>query len=145
MNSQRDRKVNPYVPVGTSYPISISKKRVDLVKKEINKLLNSLDIEFGAFNIEIMIDKNDNLYFIEMGPRNGGNMIRDLLLMATGEDMIAATVESAMGNEFIFKNSVFQDKYVSTYVLHSDKDGVFVDVDYKNGIDPVFEFVKNYK
>ena len=94
-----------------------------------------MDIEFGAFNIEIMIDKNDNLYFIEMGPRNGGNMIRDLLIMATGEDMIAATVESAMGNEFIFKNSVFQDKYVSTYVLHSDKDGVFVDVDYKNGIE----------
>lgn len=135
LNSQRDRNVNPYVPVGTSYPISISKKRVDLVKNEINKLLNSLDIEFGAFNIEIMIDKNDNLYFIEMGPRNGGNMIPDLLQMATGEDMIAATVESAMGNEFKFENSSCEDRYVSTYVLHSDKDGVFVDIDYKNGIE----------
>ena len=43
-----------------------------------------------------MIDNNDNLYFIEMDPRNGEYDPRPLL-MATGEDMIAATVESAVG------------------------------------------------
>lgn len=135
LNSHRNDKVNPYVPVGTSYPIYISKNRLDLVKKETQRLFDSLDVEFGAFNIEIMIDKNDKLYFIEMGPRNGGNMIPDLLYMATGEDMIAATIESAMGNEYKFKNSINEDKFISTYVLHTDKDGSFIDIKYKNSIE----------
>ena len=59
LNSHRNDNVNPYVPVGTSYPIFISKNRLDLVKRETQRLFDSLDIEFGAFNIEIMIDKND--------------------------------------------------------------------------------------
>jgi len=135
LNSHRDINVNPYVPVGTSYPILISDNRLTLVKKETQRLFDSLNVEFGAFNIEIMIDKKDNLYFIEMGPRNGGNMIPDLLLMATGEDMIAATIESALGNEYKFKNSISEDKFISTYVLHTDKNGSFIDINYKNGIE----------
>ena len=135
LNSHRDKSVNPYVPIGTSYPIYINNKRLDIIKKEIKRLFDILNIKFGAFNIEIMIDKDDNLYFIEMGPRNGGNMIPDLLLMATGEDMIAATVESAMGNQYKFKHNTYEDIYLSTYVLHSSKNGVFVDVKYKNDIE----------
>lgn len=135
LNSHRNRSVNPYVPVGTSYPVHISNNRLDLVKHEIQKLFDSLDIKFGAFNIEIMIDKNENLYFIEMGPRNGGNMIPDLLLMATGEDMIAATIESAMGIEYRFKKNMSEDKFISTYVLHTNKNGSFIDVKYESSIE----------
>lgn len=135
LNSHRDNNVNPYVPVGTSYPIYVSEDRLDLVKKETQKLFDTLHIEFGAFNIEIMFDKDNKLYFIEMGPRNGGNMIPDLLLMATGEDMIAATIESAIGNQYKFKNNMNEDKFVSTYVVHTDKNGTFIDIKYKNRIE----------
>ena len=48
---------------GNGLRFNDGKNRLDLVKKETQKLLDSLDIEFGAFNIEIMIDKNDKLYF----------------------------------------------------------------------------------
>lgn len=135
LNSHRDRRINPYVPVGTSYPVYISDRRIDLVKKETQKLFNSLGIKFGAFNIEIMIDKNEKLYFIEIGPRNGGNMIPDLLLMATDEDMISATIESALGNNYEFKDSIIDDRFLSTYVLHVDRNGAFVDIDYKDYIE----------
>ena len=134
LNSHRDKSINPYVPIGTSYPIYINSKRLDIIKKECQRLFDLLNIKFGAFNIEIMIDNDDNLYFIEMGPRNGGNMIPDLLLMATGEDMIAATVESTMGNEYKFTHKTYEEKYLSTYVLHSSKNGYFDDIKYKNGI-----------
>jgi len=135
LNSHRNENVNPYVPVGTSYPVFINANRLELVKKETQRLFDLLDIKFGAFNIEIMIDKNDNLYFIEMGPRNGGNMIPDLLHMATGEDMIAATVESAIGNEYKFENKISNETYVSTLVIHSDEEGLFDELQYKNGIE----------
>ncbi|MBA2860458.1 acetyl-CoA carboxylase biotin carboxylase subunit family protein [Methanococcus maripaludis] len=132
LNSHRDKHVNPYVPVGTSYPIFISDARLELVKIETQKLFDLLNIKFGAFNIEIMIDKNDNLYFIEMGPRNGGNMIPDLLKMATGVDMIAATIECAMGKRYIINQYTAKNMFFSTYVLHSNKNGIFKDVLYSS-------------
>lgn len=135
LNSHRDPNVNPYVPVGTSFPIFISENRLEKVKIEIQKLFDMLDIKFGAFNIEIMIDKDDNLYFIEMGPRNGGNMIPDLLLMATGENMIAATIESAMGNKYGFKHTISNTRYLATHVLHSSLNGFFDGINYLNGIE----------
>lgn len=135
LNSHRDNSVNPYVPIGTSYPIYINNNRLNIIKKECQRLFDLLNIQFGAFNIEIMVDKDDNLYFIEMGPRNGGNMIPDLLLMATGEDMIAATVESAMGNEYKFTHKTYEEKYLATYVLHSSRNGFFKNIKYKNCIE----------
>lgn len=136
LNSHRDtNNSNPYVPIGTSYPVFISEKRLNLVKKQTQKLFDALDIKFGAFNIEIMIDKNDELFFIEMGPRNGGNMIPDLLGMLTGEDLIGATIESALGNKWIFKQNNSSDKYMSTYVLHSKKEGTLKSIKYDKKIE----------
>lgn len=135
LNSHRNIKVSPYVPVGTSFPIYLSEGRIRLVKEEIQRLMDSLRIDFGAFNIEIMIDQEDNLYFIEMGPRNGGNMIPDLLYMATGENMIAATIESAMGNVYDFNSTDHEEKFLSTFVLHAEKNGILKEINYKHGVE----------
>lgn len=135
LNSHRNKNVNPFVPVGTSYPIFISKMRLIKIKRECQKLFNLLNIRFGAFNIEILIDKNDKLYFIEMGPRNGGNMIPDLLLMATEENLIAATIDSAMGEKYIFKHLVHKTNFLTTYVLHSNQDGIIKEILFKNNIE----------
>lgn len=129
LNSHRDKNGNPFVPIGTSYPIFINKKRLEAVKEAVQLLVNALEIKFGAFNIEIMFNKNDELFFIEMGPRNGGNMIPNLLHIATGADMIAATIELALGNKFVFnltKNS--DDIFLSTYILHTDKNGILKEI-----------------
>ncbi len=135
LNSHRDKKVNSFVPVGTSYPILLSEKRLKVVRESIQRLFDLLDIKFGAFNIEIMFDRKDNLYFIEMGPRNGGNMIPDLLYMATGVDMIAATVESALGNKYYFEQNKCFNKYLATHVLHTSQNGILKGVKFKNNIE----------
>ncbi|EXJ23325.1 Phosphoribosylglycinamide synthetase, ATP-grasp (A) domain protein [Alkalibacterium sp. AK22] len=135
LNSHRHKGANPYVPIGTSYPIYISEDRFNLVKKETQKLFDCLNIKFGAFNVEIMIDQNEQLYFVEMGPRNGGNMIPDLLFMATGEDMIAATIESALGQGYTFSQDKPHKTFISTYVLHTEQTGRLLDIKYKEGIE----------
>lgn len=128
LNSHRDDKINPYVPIGTSYPLHLEEDRIKQVKKETQKLFKALNIKSGAFNIEILIDNKDKLYFIEVGPRNGGNMIPDLLYMATGEDMIAATIDSALGLNVTFNNIDYGRPFVSTYVLHSEVDGLLEEI-----------------
>ena len=135
LNSHRDPGVNPLVPVGTSYPLQVSKKRVQKIKDQIQRLVDLLDINFGGFNIEIMFDSHDRVFIIEMGPRNGGNMIPDLLNMITGVDLIEATVEAAMGNSNINFYYVERECFYTTHVLHTSKNGIFKGVTFDGEIE----------
>jgi len=135
LNCHRDTKVNALVPVGKSYPLLISEERIKQVKREIQRVVDLLHIEFGGFNLEAMIDSNERVFLIEVGPRNGGNMIPDFLKMIHGVDLIGATVDAAMGN----KNFQIKQKsnlgFYATHNLHTDKNGLFQMVHYKNGIE----------
>ena len=135
LNCHRDTNVNPLVPVGKSFPLQLSKKRVDIIHNEIQRLMASLNIKFGAFNAELIFDKNDNLYFIEMGPRNGGNMIPDLLSMISGKDMIEATVRCAVGDFSYDMHFDGANVFYATHNLHSNKDGIYEDICFSDELD----------
>lgn len=135
LNCYRDSKVNNLVPVGKSYPLLISEDRIRKLKFEIQRVIEVLNIKFGGFNLEVMIDEHDRVFLIEMGPRNGGNMIPDLLKIINSVDLIGATIEAAIGNENFVLNSVSNKGFYATHNIHSDKNGSFIDVKYKNGIE----------
>lgn len=128
LNSHRDFEANEFVPVGTSFPIFMDEKKINKVKQEVQKVVNKLDMKMGALNLELMFDEEDNLYIIEIGPRNGGNMIPDLLEMATGVDLIGATVEAALGSFNFNLSRIEEEKFYSTYVIHSKKCGILEDI-----------------
>lgn len=135
LNCHRDPKVNTLVPVGKSYPLLISESRINKVKEEIQKVVDILDIKFGGFNLEIMVDKNDKVFLIEMGPRNGGNMIPDLLKIINNVDLIEATVEAAIGNNSLVLEAELNNGFYATHNVHTDKDGSFIDINYKDSIE----------
>lgn len=135
LNCHRNPKVNPLVPVGKSYPLAISEDRIEKIKKEIQRVVDLLEISFGGFNLEVMVDKHDRVFIIEMGPRNGGNMIPDLLRMINNVDLISATVETAMGNENLTIELRSNNGFYSSYNIHSSRNGSFIDIKYKNGIE----------
>lgn len=128
LNCHRDNLVNPLVPVGKSFPLHLSKKRQKLIKIELNKLIKSLNIKFGAFNVELMITKDDKVYFIEVGPRNGGNMIPDLLSMISGIDLITATIKFAVGGQNFRVEFSGNNKLFATHNLHSNRDGIYKNI-----------------
>lgn len=135
LNCHRDFNVNPLVPVGKSYPLLINDARIKKMKMEIQRVVSLLGIKFGGFNLEIMIDKQDRVFIVEMGPRNGGNMIPDLLYLITGVDLVGATIETAMGKkEFNFRVKKNQYSF-ATYNLHSSKNGVFKKVNFHRNIE----------
>lgn len=134
LNCHRNPNVNPLVPVGKSYPLLIDKNRVEKVELEVQKVIDLLDIKFGGFNLEVMIDDSGKVFLIEMGPRNGGNMIPDLLNIINKVDLIAATVETAMGNDNFVINCEDNDGYYATYNIHSSKEGHLLNISYKDEI-----------
>lgn len=132
INSIRDYNSNPLLPAGYSYPLDLSKERIFIVKAEISKLVKTMGRPTGAFNIELIIDKNDQLYFIDAGPRNGGNMLPEFITMISGKDIVEATIENAMGNLDGINIDLDGESggFWGLAVLHSNKDGIFNGVSY---------------
>lgn len=130
MNCLRDESSNPLVPVGKSFPSEIKEKRLELLKKETQRLVDTLHLRAGGFNIEAIITKDDKVYFIEFAARSGGNMIPDMLSMISGKNMIAAAVESSMGNYDIDISFEENDVNFASYIPHTNRCGYFAGIKY---------------
>lgn len=134
LNCHRNNEVNPFIPVGKSYPILLDKEKTELVRYEIQKVINLLNLKTGPLNIEIILGDNQKPYIIEIGPRNGGNLIPHFLEMVTGVDLIKATVETALGNRDINVHYVPKKEYYATYTIHSSNEGKLAGILFENEI-----------
>lgn len=141
LNCHRNPHVNNLVPVGKSYPLLLNDDKLDKVKINVQRLLNQLNIRFGGFNLEAIIDKNDNVFLIELGPRNGGNYIPEFLESINGVNMIEATVEHALGNRYDLKPKV-NSAYYSTFNIHSSKNGYLEKLTLDSSIEKKIYFKK---
>lgn len=97
MNCHRDPCVNPLVPVGKSYPPVLGPRDLQAVKDTLQRLVTELGIRFGPMNVELVIDNQDRVFPIDIGPRSGGNMIPDLLGMIFDCDVVEMCIRVAMG------------------------------------------------
>lgn len=127
MNCHRDGKVNPLVPVGKSYPLELPDEDIENVKETLQRMVDKLKIRCGAMNVELIVDKNNLVWPIDVGPRNGGNMIPDLLGLIFDVDVVEMSVKAAMG-EGVQPYIGDGTAGFATHNLHSDRDGSFREV-----------------
>lgn len=123
------------VPIGERWPGGLSKKETDRIHNELQRLVTMLGFRFGELNIEILLDKDDNVHFLEVGPRAGGNMIPLQLSDAFGVDLVKANIAVAMG-ESLQLDAKPQSGCFVTYVLHSYINGTFQGVEFSDDIAP---------
>ena len=135
LNCHRDSRVNPLVPVGKSFPLSLEESDVRAVKATLQSMVTKLGIRFGAMNVELVVDKNDRVFPIDVGPRAGGNMIPDLLGMIFGIDVVEMAVQTAMGKKADCQPNEPEGCF-ATHNLHSDRDGFFESVVFSKEIEP---------
>lgn len=124
LNCHRDSSVNPLVPVGKSYPLFLEKKDEIVVRDTLQKMVERLGIRFGSVNVELVVDKNNRVWPIDVGPRAGGNMIPDLLSMIFGVDVVEMAVLAAMGKP-ITADVKEGTPFFATHNLHSAKNGIY--------------------
>ena len=127
LNCHRDNRVNPLVPVGKSFPLELKDLDVEIVKQTLQDMVHKLNIRFGAMNVELIIDKNNRVFLIDVGPRNGGNMVPDLLGMIFDVDVVDMSIRAAMGMDAVAEVKTGKP-YFATHNLHSDKNGTYVDI-----------------
>ncbi|QNM06858.1 ATP-grasp domain-containing protein [Qiania dongpingensis] len=133
-NEHFDRLCNPLVPIGESFPAKISTKKTEIARSEIQRVMSLLNMKQGAINLDFMFDENGELFILELGPRNGGNLITDAIKEACGVDLGEYTVKAAVGENISDLMEKPYHNFITSYVIHSQKSGNFTGLKYSNGI-----------
>lgn len=136
---------NKFVPIGESWPYNMPKSVHDKVHAVIQRAFDLLKVKTGAYNFDIRIDKDENVYLMEIGARNGGNMISQVIEYATGTDLVGYTIKAALGEDCSDLKMVEPKGYWSCYVVHSDSSGrlkqVWIDDDFQKNNIVEFEMI----
>lgn len=123
-----DHECHPHVPVGISFPYVANETIQEEARKQVDRIMHLLDMKVGGLNIEFITDESDEIYLLEIGPRSGGNLIPEVIKYATGVDLIAYSVEGALGKDCSDLNQIPTNGYYSSYILHAIQDGIVKDV-----------------
>lgn len=134
MNCHRDASVNPLVPVGKSYPPLLEPTDLQAVKDTLQRLVTELGIQFGPMNVELIVDADNRVFPIDIGPRSGGNMIPDLLGMIFKCDVVEMSVRAAMGQS-VGTELDGGIPYFATLNLHSNRIGKFERIEFDQEIE----------
>lgn len=134
LNCHRDNKVNPLVPVGKSYPLILDEVDEKAVQDTLQSMVDKLGIRFGSVNVELIVDKNNKVWPIDVGPRAGGNMIPDLLGMIFGADVVEMAVLAAMGEHL---NCEIGEgiPFYATHNLHTNQNGAYKAIEFSDELE----------
>lgn len=129
-----------YAELGHYYPTTLDE---DKIINQIVFYIKKLNITFGAYNIDYIVDEYNNICIIDMGARLGGNLISSHIVpLAFNEDYLGNVIRISIGWEPIYSNK--KSKYnVLSKVLALDEgkvisyDTQFKEDIYKNNV--IFE------
>lgn len=128
-NEHFDKLCNGLVPIGESFPAIHSNTLQEMAHAETQRALDLLGIRTGALNFDFVFTSEGQFYFLELGPRNGGNLIPEVTRYATGVDMIKYTVDAALGLDCSELKMQPADGYWASYIVHALEDGVVDRID----------------
>jgi biotin carboxylase len=118
-------KCNPFVPIGESFPLRCSATTRQRIEIELQRLIDLLGLRMGALNLDIILDDHARIYLMEVGPRNGGNLIPDVIKLHTGVDLVAHTVDAALGMNGVALRPREGSGFFSSYMIHAERNGVY--------------------
>lgn len=120
--------INPFIPIAASFPTMWSHTHQKYVHNEIQRLLNKLGLQTGAYNFDIILDSAQRVYLMEIGPRNGGNYIPQVIRYATTVDLVQATIEASLEEGGCLVQMRECSGAWCYYALHNRCGGVLCDV-----------------
>ena len=132
LGDQYFSNINNLIPYSTIVPSNFHIDIMEEIHQQVKSAITRVGFKTGGINVEVIRDKKDNIYILEIGARNGGNFMPQLMKHATGFDLVEANV-----------NAIFQKNEYSEYnkrgtgfyaqiILHADIDGIFKGVQIPN-------------
>ena len=142
---------DPVTPCSVTLPANNGDIATENLSKVLQNIFTDLGITCGTFNIDAIVDKDDNIYVIEIGARNGGNLLTELIKMQSGFDIVKATLKGAIEKLKISEvinskeyNFIPKKNYYAHYVIHSKISGILDKIIFTDEIKSNLEY-KNIK
>lgn len=129
-------RVTGLVPRGVSIPASIPEEKIAQGMADLQRMLEHIGITQGVFNVDLFVDVDGRPILVDVGARNGGNMLNTLYHLHTGVDLIEHSLRLNMGEPVELVDTGERSRYVGHMVLHAEEDGVFEALDIAPELEP---------
>lgn len=142
----KDKRLKDFIPMGECWPSDHSEAEKQLVVDELQRIISTLRMGTNAYNVEAMIGEDGRAYIMELGPRNGGSMIPEVIEKVTGVDLMEYTIRAALGENCEGLQLGSERGFWANYNIPSFKEGRFRDIHIDDMIKPkIVDFKCNFK
>lgn len=137
-------KTNSFIPISTRWPSRFNSAIIADIVNQVEIIAKESGYLDGPVNIEARVNSQNEVYIIEVGPRNGGNFVPIIQQRLTGFDFIEAVLANALAEEISYTNLTLK-KPGAHYILHAEAEGVFREVIKSSDISEKIFFEKIFK
>ncbi len=124
VGDQLQDPIAPHVPAVLCWPSTMPPSVQQKAQSVIQGIITAAGFRQGPCNVEYILGMDDEVYVLDIGPRNGGNAIPFALQEAYGVDLIGMTLRSALG-ETVSCTQPTARRHVCSVVLHSTQSGYY--------------------
>ena len=122
-----DTKINNINPTGTTWPSQLANEKLQKVKDCVNQIIQHVGFQNGSINIEARYNSFDELYIMEIGPRNGGYFVPLAIKYSSGVDLVEATLNQLTDLEVKIPRDI-RNSPVAYYAIHSRENGIIKNI-----------------
>lgn len=115
-----------FAPLGECWPFMMDEHLIEKLQSDLQRLISLLGMRTTAYNVEAIVDENDNIFILELGARSGGSLIPQVTAYATGVDMVPYVIKGALGEDCSDIKMAPVKGCWANYMVHSKKSGEYV-------------------
>lgn len=112
-------------PTAYSWPSTMPQEAQDELRRELQRLMTSLNVRSGIYNVETCSYANGKTYIINVSPRGGINRVVEMPCQITHTDIIDCAVLDAIGEKIENIKAPVYDGYLAEVILHAEETGRF--------------------
>lgn len=126
MWTRRSEKT-PMLPETYICPMNLDEGKKSKIKAVVEKILKTAGIRHGQYNVEAYLTDNDEVFVIEINPRQGGNHIPQLIEQHTGVNLSKLLVSTSVGDMTYYndlKTFKRENNFVTMHVVYARENGI---------------------
>ncbi|WP_332648204.1 ATP-grasp domain-containing protein [Lysinibacillus sp. 54212] len=120
-----------FLPTGESWPCNLPLHVQNEINSELQRLMQLLKMKTGPLFFEAQIDTRGNIYFIDIGVRNNGELTQ-VINDVDGVDLIEYTIKAALDEDCSGLAEVDQSGYWGVYTIINERSGIFKGIKIEN-------------
>lgn len=128
---------------GHTVPATISDDKLSMIKDEILKITHKLEYFHGPLNFDVIIGKS-KATILEMGLRNGGNGIVNIIKHSQNVDLAQLLIDYVTDQKLILPKKLL-NRPISSYVFGAPRGGVLKSItsieELKKGVPEIIDVV----